>query len=279
MSSRFKPTQEQLEIIKVFGTTRVLKVNAVAGAGKTSTLELLANEYKQPSLLLAFNKAIADEASKRFPQHVQCRTMNSVAYSHFGKTLQHKLNFNKNPKVNTMRSIKNTVDWFALDDYKHAEPAINARVIAGLAREAVDRFCYSSRGSISEHDLHYKDIKELEKNHIFDSKHLSRVIVNLAKLIWKERINPFSQSFCTHDTYVKLWSLSNPKLNFDIIYVDESQDINPCILHVLEQQTCKILYVGDQYQSIYGFRGATNAMKRLLHPLCTLVNLGAMVRL
>jgi superfamily I DNA/RNA helicase len=265
MSSKFSPTQEQIEIVKAFGTTRVLKVNAVAGSGKTSTLELLAQEYVQPSLLLAFNKAIADEASSRFPSHVNCKTMNSVAYSVHGRALQHKLNFNKNPKLNTMRSIKNIVDWFGLKPYP-AEPEISPRVIANLSREAVDRFCYSSREFISETDLHYRDFKDLEKNHKFDTKHLSKVIVNLAKLIWKERTNPLSQAACTHDTYVKLWSLSNPKLNYDIIYVDESQDINPCVLHVLQQQTCKVLYVGDQYQSIYGFRGAINAMKNIIAP-------------
>lgn len=266
MSSKFTPTQEQLAIVKAFKNTRVLKVNAVAGSGKTSTLELLADEYKQPSLLLAFNKAIADEASRRFPPHVSCRTMNSVAYAEFGKALQHKLNFNKNPKLNTMRSIKNTVEWFGLKDYENATPSISPRVIAGLAREAVDRFCYSSRPSIGEHDLHYKDFKDLEKTHSFDKQHLGRIVINLAKLIWKERINPLSNSSCTHDTYVKLWSLSNPKLNYDILYIDESQDINPCVLQVLEQQTCKVLYVGDQYQSIYGFRGAINAMKNIIAP-------------
>lgn len=270
MSSKFKPTQEQINVDETFKTSRVLKVNAVAGSGKTSTLELLADTYKQPSLLLAFNKAIADEAARRFPSHVSCRTMNSVAYAEYGKALQHKLNLNKNPKLNTMRSIKNTVDWFGLEEYKQATPPISARVVASLARDAVDRFCHSSRNKISEQDLHHKDFKELQKNHVFDARVLSRVIVNLAKLIWKERINPLSNSFCTHDTYVKLWSMSNPKLNYDILYVDESQDINPCVLHVLEQQTCKVLYVGDQYQSIYGFRGAINAMKSIIAPALSL---------
>ena len=65
---------------------------------------------------------------------------------------------------------------------------------------------------------------------------------------------------------MKLWSLSNPVLNYDILYVDESQDINPCVLTVLEKQCCKILYVGDEHQSIYAFRGATNAMKRIVCP-------------
>ena len=270
VGNALNPTQEQLDVVEAFKTAQVLKVNAVSGSGKTSTLLLLADEFKQPSLLLAFNKAIADEAAKRFPAHVECRTMNSVAYAEFGRKLQHKLNLNKNPKLNTMRSIKNTVDWFCLEEYNMAVPAISARVIANLSREACDRFCHSSRASISESDLYKKDYTELQKNHTFDVEHFKRVIVNLAKLIWKERINPFSQSCCTHDTYVKLWSLSSPTLNYDILYVDESQDINPCVLSVLEKQTCKIVYVGDQYQSIYGFRGAINAMKNIQAPTLSL---------
>lgn len=266
MSSKFAPTKQQLDIIETFKTTRVLKVNACAGSGKTSTLELLAEANQTPSLLLAFNKSIADEASRRFPKHVSCRTINSLAYAEFGKPLQHKLNPNKNPKLNTLRSIKDIVDWYSLDDFTQAEPVISARTVASLARDIVDRFCYSARPSISQLDLHYQDIKHLEKNHDFDSDYFSKIIVNLAKLIWQERTNPASQAWCTHDTYMKLWSLSNPKLNYDILYVDEAQDINACVLHVLEQQTCKVLYVGDQYQSIYGFRGAVNAMKKIEAP-------------
>lgn len=265
-SLNFKPTQEQLDIVEAFKTTRVLKVNACAGSGKTSTLKLLAAENKQPSLLMAFNKAIADEAAKQFPAHVSCRTMNSVAFAEFGSKLQHKLNFNKNPKLNTLRSIKNIVDWFSLGDYGMATPEISARVIAAMARDTVDRFCHSSREEISELDLYHKEFKELSKSHNYDEQHLGKVIVNLAKLIWKERINPISVAASTHDTYLKLWSLSNPKLNYDILYVDEAQDINACVLHVLQQQTCKVLYVGDQHQSIYAFRGATNAMKSIEAP-------------
>ena len=266
MSSKFTPTKQQLDILEAFKNTRVLKVNAIAGSGKTSTLELLAEANQKPSLLLAFNKSIADEAAGRFPKHVSCRTMNSVAYAEYGRGLQHKLNYNKDYSTNTMRSIKDTVNWYKLQDYTKAEPPISARTMANLAREAVDRFCHSSRPSISRSDLHYKDFKELEKNHDFDSDTLGKDVLTLAKKIWKERTDPVSKSFCTHDTYVKLWSLSNPKLNYDIIYVDESQDINPCVLHVLEQQICKVLYVGDQYQSIYGFRGAINAMKKIEAP-------------
>lgn len=265
MSSKFTPTKQQLDILEASKNTRVLKVNAVAGSGKTSTLELLAEANHTPSLLLAFNKSIADEASRRFPKHVSCRTINSLAFAEFGKPLQHKLNPNKNPKVNTLRSIKDIVEAFQLEDFP-ATPHISARTIVSLSRDVVDRFCFSARQSISHLDLHYQDIKDLEKNHSFDSVYLGKVLVSIARMIWQERTNPASPAYCTHDTYMKLWSLSNPKINYDTVYVDESQDINACVLHVLEQQTCKIIYVGDQYQSIYGFRGAVNAMKKIEAP-------------
>lgn len=264
--SNFKPTAQQLAIVESFKTTRVLKVNAIAGSGKTSTLELLAEANQTPSLLLAFNKSIADEASERFPKHVECRTMHSLAFAGFGKKLAHKLNFSKEKGKSTLRSLSEYVAWFKLGDYEAATPAIAAKTIVSLARDAVDRFCYSSRTKISSMDLLKKDFKELKKTHTFNEEALSKIIVNLAKKIWLERINPVSDASATHDTYVKLWSLSNPKLNYDILYVDECQDINACVLSVLEQQTCKILYVGDQYQSIYAFRGAVNAMKSIIAP-------------
>lgn len=266
MSSKFTPTKQQLDILEAFKNTRVLKVNAIAGSGKTSTLELLADANQKPSLLLAFNKSIADEASRRFPAHVSCRTINSLAYAHFGKPLAHKLNPNKNPKENILRSIKDIVDAYQLEDFTEAVPHISARTVASLARDVVDRFCFSARPSISHLDLHYNDIKDLEKTHKFDSTYFGKVLVSLARLIWQARTDPTNNAYCTHDTYLKLWSLSNPKLNYDIVYVDEAQDINACVLHVLEQQTCKVLYVGDQYQSIYGFRGAVNAMKKIEAP-------------
>lgn len=262
MSSRFTPTEEQLTILEAFKHSRVLKINAIAGSGKTTTLERLAEAHKEPTLLLAFNKAIADEASRRFPSHVVCRTMNSLAYADFGRPLAHKLNANKNPKLNTMRSLRNVVDWFSLDDYP-SEPVISSRTIASLARDACDNFCYSARQTISDKDIVRKDIKELQKEHQFNEKHLSCAIVDIARLIWKERTNVYSDAMATHDTYVKLWQLSQPRINYDTIFVDESQDINPCVLDVLQRQSCRVVYVGDQHQSIYAFRGATNAMKTI----------------
>lgn len=256
----FKPTQQQIDILEALQNNRVMKVNAVAGSGKTSTIELLSKANVRPSLLVAFNKTIVEQARERLPDHVSCLTIHSMAYKDHGRKLQHKLRYNTDYRINTMRSIKETISWFGLEDYLMSSPAIPARTIASLAKATVSRFCDSASDFISKKDVPQAVLKDLTKNYDFDTEDLSKVIVNLAVNIWSEMINPSSQSYATHDTYLKLWSLSRPTLEFEIIYVDEAQDINPCILKVLEQQNCKMVYVGDQYQSIYAFRGAINAM-------------------
>ena len=85
------PTQEQVVIVDAIGAHQKLKISALAGSGKTSTLVLVAEAYKVPSLYIAYNKHMAEEARSKFPDHVEVRTAHSYAYqSHAGK-IKHKL--------------------------------------------------------------------------------------------------------------------------------------------------------------------------------------------
>jgi superfamily I DNA/RNA helicase len=49
--------------------------------------------------------------------------------------------------------------------------------------------------------------------------------------------------------------------------LDEAQDANPCILDILANQNCQVIYVGDEHQQIYEFRGTINAMQTLDLPM------------
>ena len=68
----FTPTQEQLDIIAAAtDTSDNLIISALAGAAKTSTLELIANALPDVNIItLAFNKAIAEEMKSRLPSIV-----------------------------------------------------------------------------------------------------------------------------------------------------------------------------------------------------------------
>jgi F-box protein 18 (helicase) len=66
-----------------------------------------------------------------------------------------------------------------------------------------------------------------------------------------------------HDGYLKLYQLSRPRLSYDYILFDEAQDANPATTHILLNQPCGKVFVGDRHQQIYQFRGAVNAMNSL----------------
>jgi len=87
----FRPTQEQQNAIELSQTVRRIKLSAAAGAAKTSTCVLIAEQNPVQSLYLAFNKTMADEAKDRFPPWVEVRTTHSLAYKAFGRQYAHKL--------------------------------------------------------------------------------------------------------------------------------------------------------------------------------------------
>ena len=72
------PTQQQAAIENVELHKGIIKVDARAGAGKTSSLVLLAKKQEElgrRGLYVAFNKSSATDAASRFPDSVVCKTI------------------------------------------------------------------------------------------------------------------------------------------------------------------------------------------------------------
>ena len=55
-----KPTDEQVRAIEAFRAGGSLKINAYAGTGKTSTLQMLSHATERRGLYIAFNKSIVN---------------------------------------------------------------------------------------------------------------------------------------------------------------------------------------------------------------------------
>jgi ABC-type transport system involved in cytochrome c biogenesis ATPase subunit len=64
------PTSEQ-DAVDAFASGDHLVLQAGAGTGKTTTLTMLAGSTRRQGRYLAFNRAIADEASAKFPSSVR----------------------------------------------------------------------------------------------------------------------------------------------------------------------------------------------------------------
>ena len=75
----------------------------------------------------------------------------------------------------------------------------------------------------------------------------------------------------THDAYLKMFQLSNPVLNYDVILLDEVQDCTDVILDIVCKQRSVKVFVGDSCQKIYGFKHVKDPF-RYIHDNCANVS-------
>jgi len=79
-STGYQLTKEQKQCVEAARVGKDVKIKAFAGSGKTSTLVAISRELSGKGLYLAYNKAIATDAFKKFPLHIDCKTAHSIAY-------------------------------------------------------------------------------------------------------------------------------------------------------------------------------------------------------
>lgn len=249
----FLPTAEQQTARDAFATGGNMVIEAGAGTGKTSTLRLLAEDAPQrKGLYLAYNKTIQLEAEASFPSSVKCKTAHSLAYGPIvmGKGLRHRLN---GPRVTSRDAV--AILGIKGSYEVNAEQSIPAWMIASQVMQMVGRFCTSADRSITSR--HAALLPGLEKS---DQRAFAKFLVPFADIAWADLQSPDGKLKFDHNHYLKMWALTNPKLNYDFILFDEAQDANPVIAGVVQAQTCQKIMVGDRCQAIYGWNGAVDAM-------------------
>jgi DNA helicase IV len=249
----FTPTAEQQAALDAFATGGSLVIEAGAGSGKTSTLQLLAESKPKARILyLAYNKAIQLDAEKRFPKNVACRTAHSLAYATHGAKMRHRLNA---PRVPAFQVAKILGQYDSLSVSGHV---LTASSIASLAMRAVEKFCRSTETTITKkHFVAPEGLAELPALPM-----LRDHVIELAQKAWTDLNSPHGRLKFSHDHYLKQWAISVPRLAYDVILFDEAQDADPCIASVVRAQmtTSQVIMVGDAAQAIYGWRGAIDVL-------------------
>lgn len=253
-------TNEQEEAIYNFSNYKTTSINAFAGTGKTTTLLEIARSRNQlDGLYLAFNKSIANEVASVAGKtsNLSARTTHSLAAGWVRSTYKFddsKLFSNLNP------------NWLAkqlgLKDLSiNEEITLRPSQLAFLIVSTVSIFCNSSDEKFDSNLVPVLGaLKLLQKTTL---EGMQKYIAELSEYVWSHMREPDSPYPLGHDGYLKIWSLDSPSLPFDYILLDEAQDTNDAVLHVLSKQKCKVVYVGDKYQQIYEWRGAINAMQKI----------------
>jgi len=231
-------TQEQLDIVHAVENNKLVKVNACAGSGKTSVLISIADTINPKNgIYLAYNKAIATEAARKFPKSIVCKTTHSLAYQ------------------NTIKPFGLKVGWFNWKSIKEHLPYEIRLIIIDLLEE----FCLSR----------YTSFTDFSDQKLVENENLNKQILKLVKEYFIKMIT--GKIDITHSGYLKFYHLNlanNITIheNFDLLMLDESGDINEVTLEIFKllPSTHKVM-VGDENQNIYTFNNTINGFKALKH--------------
>lgn len=249
----FNLTDEQKNAIELALTGDSLKIEAYAGAGKTSTLSAIAEVMPgKRGLYIAFNKSIADDAARKFPKNVDCRTAHSAAYRAVGNQYGARLG-----RIKGAELAKKYLNL------KSGIFDLTAAATGYFILDAVTNFCRSSEIEIQPWHLPKKTVDQIEEVLKIDKEDIVNLTLPYARRVWEQMTDINSNFPITHDVYLKIWALQRPQIDVDFILFDESQDANGVLLDLVQFQGAQQIYVGDKYQSIYGWRGAVNAMEKI----------------
>lgn len=212
----------------------ILAIKSVAGSGKTTTLLKLAAVHRDKRILyLAFNKSLIEEIKQKAPANLHPRTFDSLLYNIITPRPTNIIDI----KPHTISKI---VPWLANKPWKMKEKYA---------------YMFEAYCNQIEHDS-----PEMYAKHKY--KKPEKILHGM----WEDAVRRKFQTFGTirkmcHDGHICRGVIDK---QYDMIFIDESQDFDPLMLSILiRDTTIPKIFVGDPMQAIYQWRGAINAFEKL----------------
>jgi DNA helicase-2/ATP-dependent DNA helicase PcrA len=251
------PTAEQEHILSLVKDSLAnLIINALAGSGKTTTLEMIQDALSPPVLCLAFNRRIADIMVKRFRTTTTVRTFNGLGHRIWASACAGRVSLDPKKIPDLLREL---IKELPRGEQGEAwEVFWDVAAASGLAKSLgyIPDGKYPSAKRLIDRTAFYamlpEDIGEI------GPFLLEEVLLRSIKSAYAGLIDYNDQVYMP-----ALFGGTYPK--FPTVLIDEAQDLSPVnhqMLHHLSKS--RLIAVGDPYQSIYRFRGAeTNGMSKL----------------
>lgn len=256
-----KPTDEQVQILdRLRQTDDNLLVNALAGSGKTTTIEMMVDTIPkgEPCLYLAFNRSIVKEAELKMPSNCKVQTLNSLGHGVWGKAIGKKLVIDvKNPKTQVI--VRQLISELHRDDKDEAW-------------ENFGEICKTI--NMCKHLGYVPDGKFEQAKRLTDRKGVENRL--------EDRLSSFCWSLVDAALCVSIKAAYDGGIDFDdqiympalfggsfprfpTVFIDESQDLSPSNHAMLaKMRESRMVAVGDRWQAIYAFRGAeTNGVDKI----------------
>lgn len=244
-----------IDLNKTAATTPCAIIRARAGSGKTFILTEICKRlpppptfYDQP-IFLAFNKAIADELAKKLPPSTKSSTFHSLGYQRLKERYGTKTNTRKYSDL-----IQATLPGLTYEERTIVLKILEHVRNAGLTPTELNHT------SLDILDLLPTDVDPEDLPANFTVRELTDILV----------AGVLNTSECDFTDMLYLPVCHSMRFKPPrFVLVDEAQDTNPLqlkLLSLLRDERTTFIFVGDDRQAIYGFRGAhANALDVISH--------------
>lgn len=249
-----------------------LIVEALAGTGKTTTLIEALNlikgvfvkimpsqqqkriwdsiyrsqAYAKSICFVAFNKAIASELQARVPEGVDAMTMHSMGL----RAINNNFKLLPGKQGVTQWRVANIIEELTGKDFQELRK--KEMVLLNATQELVS-LCKQNviegknRDELMRLAVHYDVELNGSANKVFD---LVPRVIERGKDVGKDRC-------VDYDDMIWLPIVLNLSIyRYDLLLVDEAQDLNQCQQQLALRAGTRLVLCGDHHQAIYGFAGA-----------------------
>jgi superfamily I DNA/RNA helicase len=250
-------------------------VKALAGTGKTTTLEECFNRIlpHEKAIAFAFNTDIAKELTNRIKaknlKFVEAKTLHSFGLSMY-RMVYNKVQIDKNKVMNLLYSRMG-------DEPESNEIRMTIAKIVSLAKgqlsstvDEIDEIIYRYGIEISPKDEPLYPVKKSANALPTAEEALREYVITMVLAILDDcKKTPNVIDFDDMIWMPVVLNLSIKK--HDRVFIDETQDLNKAQIELAIRSVKpngRVLAVGDPHQAIYGFRGADfNAVPMIIEKL------------
>lgn len=259
-------TPEQEAILgSAVSTKDNIMIRALAGCGKTTTLRMIERTIpSKPILFLAFNKRIVSEieykshtspdSDRRMSSTTTVRTFNSLGHRIWAQTQKSKnlsLNAKKVPDI--LRGI--IADEIKKKEQRDAIWEVFWDVVAGVGLAKALGYIPSGKFEDTERLCTAQDFHSALDESPDD---LTADLIDL--VLFRSIQAAFNGTIDFNDQVYMPALFGGTFPQFPVVMVDEYQDLNPVNHAILNRLVRgRLVGVGDPWQNIYGFRGASPA--------------------
>jgi len=254
----FQATDEQSVAMRAALDDVDVVVEALAGTGKTTTMKLIAERKSdERGQYIAFNRAIVEDVKTKIPRSTRASTAHGLAFGAVGHQYSARLNGPRlrHSMIADQLQIEPIGFKIGSDPYRFTSVQVGQ-----LVKASIDNFVQSVSMQIGIDHVVPKIVAE--NTNPKDRQNIAEHALQYAQELWSQIADVNADLPIEHQHYLKLWQLSEPRINADFILFDEAQDADPVMLDIIRRQNhAQQIYCGDRFQQIYEWRGAVSALE------------------